>query len=142
MTGEAARAERPEVLDGFTQRIRVGCGNLYVTITTLEDGTPFEVFAALGKAGGCPAAGVAAVACLVSDLLRCGVGIDVPLKTLTGISCPRAMPGGGPLSCYDAIANTLLALRDKLRQAQGIQREPHHFGVGHSPKREDTDDKV
>lgn len=147
MTGEATeRAERPEVLDGFTRRIRVGCGNLYVTITTLDDGTPFECFAALGKAGGCPAAAVEAVARLVTDLLRCGADVDVPLKTLVGISCHNAMPGGddAPQSCFDAIATTLQALRDKLRdeadeeeEEPQRQHEPHHMGVGHAPNGEE-----
>ena len=112
----AARADRPECLDGFTRRIRVGCGYLYVTITVLDDGAPFEVFATLGKAGGCPAASVEAVARLASDLFRCGVEVDVPLKTLIGISCHKAMPGGAssgaPLSCFDGIAQTLLMFRD------------------------------
>jgi len=131
------RADRPECLDGFTRRIRVGCGSLYVTITMLDDGTPFEVFATLGKAGGCPAASVEAVARLVSDLFRCGVDINVPLKTLVGISCHRAMPGdpksNPPLSCFDGIAQTLLLFRDEFQTRPVRQHEPHHFGVGSAP---------
>jgi ribonucleoside-diphosphate reductase alpha chain len=38
------------------ERIRMGYGNMYVTINFDEEGRPFEVFSALGKAGGCDSA--------------------------------------------------------------------------------------
>lgn len=134
MDGEVTeRAMRPEVLDGFTRRIRVGCGNLYITITSLPDGTPFECFATLGKAGGCPSAAVEAVARLVSDLLRCGVEVDVPLQTLVGISCERAQPGDGPLSCFDAIARTLLDIHDKQKAETETQHDPRSRGYKARP---------
>lgn len=135
------RAERPDVLSGFTRRVRVGCGYIYITITTLDDGTPFECFATLGKAGGCPSASVEAAARLVSDLFRCGVHVDVPLKTLVGISCHKAMPGGddAPQSCFDAVASTLLFFRDQYRPPVSKQHDPRGFGYKARPGGDDAE---
>jgi len=127
------RQERPESLPGTTHRKRTGCGNLYVTVTTLSDGTPFEVFAQLGKAGGCAAAAVEAVSRLVTDLCRCGVDLQVPIKTLNGISCIKSVPGG-PESCFDAIARVLIEIRDSGKLPnKPTQHEPWHHGVGRQP---------
>lgn len=127
------RQERPETLAGTTHRKRTGCGNLYVTVTTLPDGAPFEVFAQLGKAGGCAAAAVEAVSRLVSDLFRCGVGMDVAVKTLVGISCIKSIPGG-PESCFDAIARVLMDIRDAGKEPEkSKQYEPWEKGVGRQP---------
>jgi len=56
---------RPKVTYGMTREIRTGCGDLYVTITEDEKGEPFEVFAQLGKSGGCAASQTEAIGRLV-----------------------------------------------------------------------------
>ena len=43
-------------MKGVTADVQTGCGPLYIIINEDEDGTPFEVFARLGKAGGYAAA--------------------------------------------------------------------------------------
>ena len=48
---------------------------------------PFEVFASLGKAGGCAAAQTEATARLVSQGLRAGIDPDLIVKQLKGIRC-------------------------------------------------------
>ncbi|MGH7791143.1 MAG: adenosylcobalamin-dependent ribonucleoside-diphosphate reductase, partial [Thermodesulfobacteriota bacterium] len=42
--------KRPQFLQGFTEAIKTGYGNLYVTVNTYE-GRPFEVFVQIGKSG-------------------------------------------------------------------------------------------
>ena len=54
--------ERPDKIPGVTERIRTGHGNMYITINFDEQGLPFEIFAALGKAGGCDSAQLEAIA--------------------------------------------------------------------------------
>lgn len=100
--------ERPKSLDGKTEKMNTGCGSLYVTVN-LQDGKPFEVFAKLGKAGGCSACTTEALTRAMSIGLRSGVDIAEYYKTLTGIHCSSAMYSGGEqiLSCPDAIAKVI-----------------------------------
>lgn len=101
---------RPAVMQGVTGKIKVGCGNLYITINYDEEG-PFEVFSSLGKAGGCAAAQIEAISRMVSLALRSGIDPLQIVKQLRGIRCPIPMkigPGKGEvLSCPDAIGRAL-----------------------------------
>jgi ribonucleoside-diphosphate reductase alpha chain len=100
--------ERPEDLRGCTRRVTTGCGSLFVTMNSNENGL-FEVFVTLGKAGGCAAAQVETMGRLVSLALRSGVGIDNIIKHLIGTSCsaPAGFGPGRVLSCADAVAKAL-----------------------------------
>jgi ribonucleoside-diphosphate reductase alpha chain len=100
---------RPQVVTGSTRAIRTGCGKLYVTINRDEQG-PFELFAQMGKAGGCAASQAEAIARLVSLAFRCGIAPEQVIKQLKGISChmPAWEPGGERiLSCADAVAKAI-----------------------------------
>lgn len=99
---------RPEVTRGITIKRKTGEGNLYVTINEDEHGEPFELFATLGKAGGCMAAMTEAIARLVSLALRAGVDVDEIRKQLRGISChPAWNDGVKVLSSPDAVAQAI-----------------------------------
>ncbi|MEE8483237.1 MAG: vitamin B12-dependent ribonucleotide reductase [Nitrospinota bacterium] len=100
---------RPRVTRGYTQRIATGCGNIYVTINEDEDGSPFELFTSIGKAGGCAASQTETIGRIVSLALRSHVDINDVVKQLIGISChqPAWESGGKILSCADAIGKAL-----------------------------------
>lgn len=99
---------RPATVDGATHRVGTGCGNLYVTINRSDAG-PFEVFAHMGKAGGCAASYTEAIGRLVSLSLRANVEPHAIVKQLRGVRCPS--PGrdaeGKVFSCADGIGRAL-----------------------------------
>jgi len=115
------RPSRSPVLRGETLEKVTGCGSLYVTVNE-DDFGPREVFANMGKAGGCASASTEAIGRLISLAFRYGVPPDKIVKQLRGIRCHVPL-GFGPnqiLSCPDAIGK---ALADK-----------YHLGSGNNGK--------
>ena len=100
--------DRPGVLEGITEKIRTGYGNLYVTINT-KNGRPFEVFAHIGKSGYSTMADTEAICRLISLALRSGVPVEAVIKQLHGIggSAPVFSNGAKVSSIPDAIAQIL-----------------------------------
>jgi ribonucleoside-diphosphate reductase alpha chain len=99
---------RPEETTGVTRLISTGCGKLYVTVNQDEDGF-CEVFAQMGKTGGCASSQIESTGRLISLALRSGVHIEAIVKQINGIRCPHSMWQNGRqvLSCPDAIAQVL-----------------------------------
>jgi len=102
------RRQRPSLLDGKTVQMKTGCGSLYVTVNKDEKG-PFELFATMGKAGGCAASQNEAIGRLISLAWRSGIPTDVISRQLIGISCHKQIGLGKNkiLSCADAIAKAI-----------------------------------
>ena len=76
---------RPRSLPSTTTKLQTEFGNLYVTVSTDEDGEPFEVFGWLGK-GGSFQHGVTELACrLISLHLRRGTPIEEIVDQIQGI---------------------------------------------------------
>jgi len=100
--------DRPETLQGITNKVKTGFGNLYVTINIL-DGRPFEVFAQIGKSGHDAMADTEAVCRLISLALRSGIDVEEIIEQLRGIGGDTPIYGDGGLvrSVPDAIAKTL-----------------------------------
>jgi len=111
-TGVIKPRERPKLIQGITGKLDTGCGALYVTINQDRFG-PFEMFANLGKSGGCAAAQIESLARLASLAMRSGIDPYQIVKQLKGIRCPN--PKLGPvgmaeeqvLSCPDAMGKAL-----------------------------------
>jgi len=122
---------RARITSGKTSKFRMGCGTLFVTVNKDEKGI-CEVFANLGKAGGCPSQSEATCRA-VSAALRCGVDPKVMIDQLSGIRClstavaRKANKGVDVLSCPDAIAQALeeaLGLSDIDGNHQFIKKCP------------------
>ena len=98
---------RPAVTSGFTEKVKIGCGNLYITVNYDETGI-CEVFTNTGRAGGCPSQSEA-TARLVSVAIRSGMDPKEIITQLKGIRCPSCLrqPGVPVMSCPDAIAKAL-----------------------------------
>jgi len=126
---------RPQVTTGQTRKMITGCGNLYVTINQDERGM-FEVFAAMGKAGGCGASQNEAIARLTSLALRSNVSPEAIMEQLRGISCHRPAweKGQKVLSCADAIAKAIeRGLEDDATGQQQFYFEPVTQSLGRCP---------
>ena len=92
---------------GFTEKVRIGCGNLYITVNYDDKGI-CEVFTNLGRAGGCPSQSEA-TSRLISMALRSGMDVDILIEQLKGIRCHSTLRQKGlmVLSCPDAIGRVL-----------------------------------
>jgi len=102
--GKASVKERPEVVYGFTQKVRTGLGELYLTVNEV-DGKPFEVFATIGRSGRSITAKAEAIGRLVSLALRSGIDVRDVVKQLKGIGGehPVFQKKGLLLSIPDAV---------------------------------------
>ncbi|MDR1619097.1 MAG: vitamin B12-dependent ribonucleotide reductase [Clostridiales bacterium] len=109
---------RPDVTQGITEKVVIGCGNLYITVNYDESGI-CEVFTNLGRAGGCPSQSEA-TSRLVSTALRAGLDVDAIIEQLKGIRCHSTLRQRASnsnikvLSCPDAIGRVLEKVK-KLR---------------------------
>jgi len=129
------KRERPTKTVGETNKVKIGCGNLYVTVNTDESG-PCEVFTNLGRSGGCPSQSEA-TARLISLALRSGVDVNEVIDQLKGIRCLSTIAGKSQgkqpdgtrvLSCPDAIGKSLEAL---VKHAEKIS--PQSYKIKDAP---------
>jgi len=98
---------RPDITTGFTEKVKIGCGNLYITVNYDEHGI-CEVFTNTGRAGGCPSQSEA-TSRLVSIALRSGIEAKAIVEQLKGIRCPSTIRQKGlkVMSCPDAIGRLI-----------------------------------
>jgi len=137
-----APRQRPQVTKGITEKIQTGCGNLYVTINEDDQG-PCELFASMGKAGGCAASQLDAQARLISMSLRSNVDPYSIVKQLKGMRCPSPslLPqrGGRVLSCADALSKVLEKYLDNFYTRKKDQKKSDKENEKANTEHKDTD---
>lgn len=103
---------RPEVTMGVTEKIKIGCGNLYVSVNADQQGI-CEVFTNTGRAGGCSSQSEA-TSRLISIALRSGLSPEAIIEQIRGIRCPACIrrEGINVTSCPDAIARVIKKYMD------------------------------
>jgi len=99
---------RPAVMNGITERVKTGQGNIYVTVNFDEKGRPFELFTTLGKAGSIESAQLEAISRLISLALRSGISPEQIVDNLRGITSDPVWDSGRLVrSAPDAVAFVL-----------------------------------
>ncbi len=125
-SGGLTKRSRPQTTVGTTEKTRIGCGKLYITINTDDIGI-CEVFTTTGKGGGCHAQSEA-ISRLASLALRSGVALEEVTEQLKGIRCEAAMISEEVfnLSCPDAIGRALEDFKDKIEEGEFAPEEILH----------------
>lgn len=103
---------RPPVTVGVTEKIKIGCGNLYVSVNADEQSI-CEIFTNTGRAGGCSSQSEA-TARLISIAMRSGISVEAIIEQIRGIRCPACIrrEGVNVTSCPDAIARVIKKYKD------------------------------
>ena len=130
---------RPRSLPSTTTKLQTEYGNLYVTVSTDEDGEPFEVFGWLGK-GGSFQHGVTELACrLISLHMRRGTPLEEVIDQCQGIQEMQpffnTMPDGksvAVLGLGDGIAHILTCID---REAVWDRMNAHGFSQNEVARR-------
>lgn len=135
---------RPAVTRGFTEKMNIGCGTLYVTANYDENGI-CEVFTSTGKAGGCPSQSEA-TARLASIALRSGISVKEVYDQLKGIRCPSTIRQNGMscTSCPDAIARVIMKVSEFIENQEddnSVQTIPEPF-AGDSGNKKSAAQKI
>jgi ribonucleoside-diphosphate reductase alpha chain len=124
--------KRPDVVQGFTQKVQTGLGAMYLTVNEVN-GEPFEVFATIGKSGRSITAKAEAIGRLVSLALRSGVHVRDVVAQIKGIGGehPVFRGKGLLLSIPDAIA---WVLEKRYLKNENILGEVNDLEKHHCPE--------
>ncbi|HCR13314.1 vitamin B12-dependent ribonucleotide reductase [Solidesulfovibrio sp.] len=122
---------RPDIVFGFTQKVKTGLGELYLTVNEV-DGKPFEVFATIGKSGRSVTAKAEAIGRLVSLALRSGVNVADIVGQLKGIGGenPVFQKKGLLLSIPDAVS---WVLENRYLQGRKVLDDTGNLGHAQCP---------
>jgi len=120
--------ERPDVIRGYTYRIKTAYGKLFVTVNDDDNGRSFEVFSHLGKAGGFFAAKAEAICRLISLALRSGIDPEEVIDQLKGIR--------GPTPSWTENGRMILSLPDAIAQIleKHLNREQGKLDLNFAPE--------
>lgn len=104
-----SRPPTPIVLGGLRVKVVTGCGNMYVVLTWYQ-GRLYEVFATIGKGGGCAVCQTEGLTRSTTLGLKHGIPVADFVRQFRGIQCPWPRPfpkDTAVMSCPDGIAKTL-----------------------------------
>jgi len=103
------KLQRPKVVGSINVKVVTGCGNMYIQLGWWNGGL-HEIFATLGRSGGCAMSYGEALTRSITTGLRSGVDASEYIDQLKGVRCPNqvAFPKENEvLSCADAIGKIL-----------------------------------
>jgi hypothetical protein len=83
--------ERPDELQTLTPKIKTACGKCYITVSKPEEEYK-EIFAMLGKAGGCAGAISQALTRCLTVAMNPDCTPEKLARQLIGIQCPNSSP--------------------------------------------------
>jgi ribonucleoside-diphosphate reductase alpha chain len=123
-----AGRERPNILEGFTEKIKTGMGYLYVTVSEFNN-KPFELFATIGKSGKSTTAKTEAIGRLISLALRSGIEVTEIIDQIKGIRGEHAVFQNGGLvhSIPDAISKVLENRYSPIGSAEKAKPSQNHL---------------
>lgn len=103
------KRKTPQIADGTRIRKDTGCGMLYVHVYKDLDGKEIEIFADLGKAGGCPSAFTEGLGRLSSLALKHGASMEEIRDELIEIKCAKEKGFGENYvaSCLDGVGKAI-----------------------------------
>lgn len=118
-----SKRPRPRVTVGTTTKTEIGCGKLYITINSDNDGI-CEVFTSTGRGGGCHSQSEA-TSRLISLSLRAGVPPKEIIHQLRGIRCAAALKrkGVSNTSCPDAIGRAIEEYLEYVETNKNLQQD-------------------
>ncbi len=105
--------KRADVLKGETEKIKTGCGNLYLTINKDDDNVPCEIRLQIGKTGSCARSLLEVIGIQQSIMLQ-HIDKDIIVKDfkkhLRGVNCGAEFRICDKRygSCIDKIAERIL----------------------------------
>jgi len=118
---------RPDCVRSLTYKKRTGCGSLYVTISH-PDEEYREIFATLGKTGGCAAAYAQSLTRMITLAVNCGAPLDRVCRQLDGVRCPQDsfhIP-----SCPQAVAQVITKVWIRKEVDNDVRPAVRPTGVG------------
>ncbi len=133
--GDRHKRPRPRMTVGATTKTEIGCGKLYITINSDENGI-CEVFTSTGRGGGCHSQSEA-TSRLTSLALRSGVPVAEIIHQLRGIRCAASLKRKGVpnTSCPDAIGR---AIEEYLKYADKESINRYNILMSQNNKEPDT----
>ena len=107
------RNKRPVTPHGKTDKIKTGCGTLYLTLKRDEEGSPMELRIQMGKSGSCVRSMLEVIGILLSIIFQnveTEDAVNALKKHLRGVNCGTEYREGDKRysSCLDKIAQKVL----------------------------------
>lgn len=96
---------RAKTYSGPTIRYQTNCGWVYITVNSDDNGRIVEVFARMGKTGGCSGAFLESIGRTISIALQCGVDPKELASQYDDIKClGQGLDQGSRMNCALAVA--------------------------------------